>query len=73
MALIKELPFTIVATKLSYDAEKWCQENLGERYFAIGRKTGNWTVFWNGVKDRYRYTWYFRNESDAMWFMLRWL
>jgi len=69
---MKELPYTIITKKLSHEAEEWCRDNIGERWFAVGRKTGNWTCFWVGRDDPKSYSWHFRNEKDAFWFSLRW-
>jgi len=69
---MKELPYTIVTKKLGNAAEKWCMDNIGERWFAVGRKTGNWTCFYASDIDRKSYRWHFRNEKDAFWFSLKW-
>lgn len=69
---MKDLPYKITTKKLSYDAERWCEKNIGERWFAVGRKTGDWTCFWAGLENRKYYHWHFRNEKDAFWFSLTW-
>ena len=69
---MKELPYTVITKKLGYEVEEWCRDNIGERWFAVGRKTGNWTCFWVGRDDPKSYLWCFRNEKDAFWFSLRW-
>lgn len=72
-AVIKDLPHVILTKKLPHEAETWCRDHFGERWFAIGRKTGNWTCFWASDIDRKSYRWYFRNEKDAFFFGLMWL
>jgi hypothetical protein len=69
---MSDLPYIIITKKLGPDAEKWCRDNIGERWFAVGRKTGNWTYFFASDIDRKSYRWHFRNEKDAFWFSLRW-
>ena len=69
---MKELPYTVITKKLGYEVEEWCRDNIGERWFAVGRKTGNWTCFWAGRDDPKNYRWHFKNEKDASWFSLRW-
>ena len=69
---MKDLPYTVITKKLGYEVEEWCRDNIGERWFAVGRKTGNWTCFWVGRDDPKSYLWCFRNEKDAFWFSLRW-
>ena len=70
---MKDLPYKITTKKLEYGAEKWCIANFGERWFPIGRKSGNWSCMWAGKEDRKHYHWYFRYEKDALFFSLRWL
>ena len=67
-----ELPYTVTTKRLGAEAEVWCQEQFGERWFAIGRKTGNWTCFWAGRDDFKHFKWHFRYEKDALFFSLRW-
>lgn len=69
---MKDLPYTILTKKLGYAAEKWCDDNIGERWSAIGRKTGNWTCFYASDIDSKSYRWHFKNEKDAIWFSLKW-
>jgi hypothetical protein len=69
---MKDLPYTVITKKLGYEVEEWCRDNIGERWFAVGRKTGNWICFWVGRDDPKSYLWCFRNEKDAFWFSLRW-
>lgn len=70
---MKEFPYTITTKKLGHEAEQWCIKNIGERWFSVGRKTGNWTCFWAGRDDPKSYRWHFKNEKDAVMFSLRWL
>lgn len=69
---MKDLPYMIITKKLGIEADKWCNDNIGERWFSIGRKTGVWACFWAGRDDPKNYKWYFRNEKDAFFFGLRW-
>jgi hypothetical protein len=36
-------------------AQKWCQEQLGQRWEAIGNRSGRWCCFWAGTKDYDKY------------------
>ena len=69
---MKELPYKITTKKLPFEAQEWCTKNMGERYFAIGGKNGNWTMFWAGRDAPKNYNWHFRHEEHATWFALRW-
>ena len=69
---MKDLPYTVITKKLGHATEQWCVDNIGERWFAVGRKTGNWTCFWAGKDNPKYYNWHFRNEKDAVFFSLRW-
>lgn len=69
---MKEFPYIVTTKKLKHEADQWCTKNIGERWFAVGRKTGNWTCFWAGRDDPKSYRWYFKNEKDAVMFSLRW-
>jgi hypothetical protein len=69
---MKDLPYTVITKKLGYEAEKWCKDNLGERYFPIGRKSGTWTCFWASDINSKSYRWHFKSEQDAFWFSLKW-
>jgi hypothetical protein len=53
-------------------AEKWCREQLGQRWEAIGNRSGLWCCFWAGNKDHDKYRFYFQNEKDALVFGLKW-
>ena len=70
---MKDLTYKVITKKLPSEAKNWCTKNIGEQWFAVGRKTGNWTMFWAGINARKDYIWYFRYEKDATWFSLRWL
>lgn len=72
---IRDLPYTVVTGKEYRDAEKWCLDNIGPRWFALdyaGNQAGNWTRFWVGPDAPAHYNWHFRYEKDAMMFILRW-
>ena len=48
---VRHLPYEVVMGKYHERLPlKWCQDNIGPRWSAIGpeRETGLWTVFWVG-------------------------
>ncbi len=51
---------------------RWCEEQYGPRWEAIGNRTGVWSVFWagRGYTDQYRFC--FAKEKDMLLFILRW-
>ncbi len=51
---------------------RWCEEQYGPRWEAIGNRTGVWSVFWagRGHTDQYRFC--FAKEKDMLLFILRW-
>lgn len=69
---MKDLPYMVITRKAKPEALRWCEEHIGERWQAVGRRTGNWTTFWAGRENPRCYKWYFRNEKDAFIFGLRW-
>jgi len=65
------LPYEVISN-LNYDAEQWCEENIGTRWSVVSMNVGNWACFWQGREEPTHYKWYFKNESDAMLFILKW-
>lgn len=50
----------------------WCEQQFGSRWEFIGHRQGIWCTFWEGPKDYNNYSWHFKNEKDAVLFLLRW-
>lgn len=72
MVIEQALPYKVTTRKLGQEAEEWCFNKIGPRWFAVGRKDGLWTAFWAGRDMPKNYHWYFKNEKDAFIFALRW-
>ena len=56
------------------DAARWCAEQFGRRWEAIGYRSGRWCLFWAGPgagPGKYRFC--FALEQDMLMFMLRWV
>lgn len=53
-------------------ASKWCEEQFGQRWEAIGYRSGRWCVFWAGRAEPTKYRFCFALEQDMIWFVLRW-
>jgi hypothetical protein len=53
-------------------AGKWCTEQFGQRWEAIGYRAGRWSMFWAGRDAPKKYRFCFANEQDMVWFVLRW-
>jgi hypothetical protein len=56
------------------DAARWCAEQFGRRWEAIGHRSGRWCLFWAGPgagPGKYRFC--FALEQDMLVFMLRWV
>ena len=58
------------------EAKHWCEEHLGKKWDLLDNRDGTWSMFWgpakkdNGWQSHYRFC--FAEESDALWFSLRW-
>ena len=52
---------------------KWCEERFGERWSAIDNREGIWCCFWGGRSIPGKYRFEFKNEQDALLFILTWL
>ena len=53
-----------------YDAQRWCETYIGEfdkDWYKLGIDPAEYII-----DGRTRTTWYFKNEKDANWFMMRW-
>jgi hypothetical protein len=53
-------------------ASKWCVEQFGARWEAIGNRSGRWCLFWAGRDAPKKYRFCFADEKDMVWFVLRW-
>jgi len=72
--VIREFPYTVVTNNVfNWEADLWCSDNFGERWFATDNKEGVWTCFWAGIEAPKNYVWHFKNEKDAVVFSLRWV
>jgi len=74
---MKQLPYGVQTTrKILHNAERWCVEQWGTRWEAIGNRSGSWCVFWAGPGRQYeeqQYQWWFETEQQQMWFTLKWI
>lgn len=63
----------LIHKRQHHAAMRWCEEQHGARWEAIGNRSGVWCVFWAG-RDHYdQYRFCFAHEKDMIWFALRWL
>ena len=71
---VKDFPYVIVMpkSKKQWEVDAWCNEQFGPRWSAVRNRAGIWCCFWRGVNDPKGYDWFFKNESDAMMFALKW-
>jgi hypothetical protein len=53
-------------------AGRWCTEQFGKRWEAIGYRAGRWSMFWAGREHPGKYRFCFALERDMIWFTLRW-
>ena len=68
---MRNLPHVIKTSKIELrEKEKWCAENFGVRWEAIGRRDGKWTYFWDGWGNNYRF--HFMDSESAVLFALMW-
>ena len=52
----------------------WCNENIGlEKKNVHEINDSPWRCLWNGPKQRDHYTFYFKQEKDAVLFKMRWV
>lgn len=76
MTLSKDLPFVFLRSRKTqedhFEISEWCEDQFGPRWEAVNYRDGNWCVFWAGREFPKSYKWYFKNEKDAMLFVLRW-
>ena len=54
------------------DAARWCTEQFGQRWEAIGYRSGRWCLFWAGRDQPKEYRFCFAYEQDLLLFILRW-
>ena len=52
---------------------RWCEEQHGPRWEAVGNRSGIWCVFWAGREHTDRYKFCFAHERDMLMFVLRWI
>jgi hypothetical protein len=53
-------------------AARWCAEQFGPRWEAIGHRSGRWSMFWAGRDQPGKYRFCFALEQDMLLFVLRW-
>lgn len=71
---IRSPEHTVVVPKdIINSADRWCEEQFGERWNAITNRSGMWTVFWAGPTSPKSYNFHFSEEQDRLLFILRWL
>lgn len=54
-------------------ATEWCLSHCGDRWSIGYNKKGTWRCYWTGKVSRTKYKFEFRNEIDAIHFILRWV
>ncbi len=64
--------FTVPMRSKQWRADAWCTEKFGPRWSAVDNRGGTWCCFWSGRDNPGHYDWLFRNERDALLFLLRW-
>lgn len=74
---MKQLPWGVQTdVSIVHQADKWCTEQWGPRWEAVGNREGSWCVFWNGPRrndKKYNmYQWWFETEEQQLWFILKW-
>lgn len=63
---------TLPKFKEQWLVDKWCKEQFGPRWEAVGNRAGTWCCFWRGRSIPGSYEWLFSDEKQFAWFMLRW-
>lgn len=63
----------LLDSKKQGDAARWCIEQFGRRWEAIGYRSGRWAMFWAGRGMPQQYRFCFALEQDRLMFMLRWM
>lgn len=53
-------------------AARWCTKQFGQRWEAIGYRSGRWCMFWAGRDNPGKYRFCFAHEQDLLLFILRW-
>ena len=53
-------------------AGRWCTQQFGQRWEAIGFQSGRWCMFWGGRENPGKYRFCFAHEKDKLMFILRW-
>lgn len=72
----RDFPYVFLLSKNpdQWEMDKWCTEHFGKRWSVVDNRQGVWCCFWRGARSPGpgKYEWYFQNERDANWFILRW-
>ena len=63
----------LIDSKKHNAAGRWCAEQFGQRWEAIGYRSGRWCMFWGGHPHPGKYRFCFAHEQDMLLFILRWL
>lgn len=71
----KDFPYVFKLPKMynQWEASSWCEEQFGPRWSVVDNRQGVWCCFWRGRESPGMYEWYFKNERDALMFMLKWM
>ncbi len=64
--------FLLPKMRNHWEADQWCTKNFGKRWSVTDNRQGVWCCFWKGRAVPGSYEWFFANERDANWFILRW-
>lgn len=70
----RDFPYIFLLPKMrnQHEASNWCTKHFGKRWGAVDNREGVWCCFWRGRSIPGSYEWFFENERDANWFILRW-
>lgn len=63
---------TVVDAHKHGEAGKWCMDQFGTRWEAVGNQSGRWSMFWAGRDAPKKYRFCFAEEQDMVWFVLKW-
>lgn len=63
----------LLDSSLHNKAGRWCAQQFGQRWEAIGFRSGRWSMFWCGRDNPGKYRFCFAHEQDKLMFILRWL
>jgi hypothetical protein len=68
-----ELTYKVHTDIEPYLTDFWLEKNVGPKWDGLKNRHGVWTAFWAGPRSETKYVYSFAEESDAMWFKLRWI